>query len=79
MRRLPQAIPAQAILTLIDRHRQAAGFLGAPARPREAAGEFRSASGAGEAAGRRIFQPIFHGKNRIVPVILMPGSGRTAV
>jgi hypothetical protein len=53
-RRLAQAIPAQAILTLIDRHRQPRGFLGAPARPRETAGEFRSAAGTGEAARGRI-------------------------
>jgi hypothetical protein len=53
-RRLPQTIPAQAILAVI-RHRQPGGFLGAPAWTRQAAGEFRSASGAGEAARGRIF------------------------
>ena len=52
-RHLPQAIPAQAIPAL-HRHRQPRGFLGAPARPRRAAGEFRSAGGTGEAAGHRI-------------------------
>jgi hypothetical protein len=46
-RRLPQTISAQAILA-IERHRQAGGFLGAPARSREAAGEFRSAPGTGK-------------------------------
>jgi hypothetical protein len=50
---LPQALPAQAILA-IDRHRQARGFLGAPARSRRAAGEFRAAAGTGEAARTRI-------------------------
>jgi hypothetical protein len=54
-RRLPQALAAQAILGLIARHRQAGTFLGAPARSRQAAGEFRSASGTGEAPGRRHF------------------------
>jgi hypothetical protein len=53
-RHLPQAIPAQAIAA-IDRHRQADGFLGAPAWPCQTAGEFRSAAGTGEAAGGRIF------------------------
>jgi hypothetical protein len=48
-RSLPQAIAAQAILA-IDRHRQARNFLGAPARPRQAAGEFRSAPGTGKAS-----------------------------
>ena len=53
-RHLPQTIPAQAIPAL-HRHRQPRGFLGAPARSRRAAGEFRSAGGTGEAAGHRIF------------------------
>jgi hypothetical protein len=53
-RRFPQAIAAQAVLA-VERHRQSRGFLGAPARPREAAGELRSASGTGEAAGGRHF------------------------
>jgi hypothetical protein len=53
-RHLPQAIPAQAIAA-VDRHRQAGGFLVAPAWPCQAAGEFRSAAGTGEAAGGRIF------------------------
>jgi hypothetical protein len=54
-RSLPQALAAQAILGLIARQRQAGTFLGAPARSRQAAGEFRSASGTGEAPGRRHF------------------------
>jgi hypothetical protein len=53
-RRLAQTVPAQAII-IPDRHRQARGFLGAPARACEAAGEFRSAAGTGEAAGARYF------------------------
>jgi hypothetical protein len=53
-RRLAQTIAAQAI-PAIDRHRQADNFLGAPARPGPAAGEFRSASGTGEAARGRSF------------------------
>jgi hypothetical protein len=48
-RSLPQTIAAQAILG-IDRHRQAGNLLGTPARPSQAAGEFRSAPGTGEAA-----------------------------
>jgi hypothetical protein len=48
-RSLAQTIPAQAI-PAIERHRQAGGFLGAPARPRQAAGEFRSAAGTAKAA-----------------------------
>jgi hypothetical protein len=48
-RSLAQTIPAQAIRA-IERHRQAGGFLGAPARPRQAAGEFRSAAGTAKAA-----------------------------
>jgi hypothetical protein len=63
-RRLAQAIPAQAILSP-DRHRQARGFLGAPARACQAAGEFRSAAGTGETAGAGDFQPICHQPNRI--------------
>jgi hypothetical protein len=54
-RRLPQAIAAQAI-PAVDRHRQDECFLGAPARPRDIAGEFRSASGTGEAARAGVFQ-----------------------
>jgi hypothetical protein len=54
LRHLPQTIPAQAVPAL-HRHRQPRGFIGAPARPRRAAGEFRSATGTGEAAGHRIF------------------------
>jgi len=53
-RHLPQAIPAQAIAA-IEGHRQAGGFLGAPARPRQAAGEFRSAAGTSQPARDRIF------------------------
>jgi hypothetical protein len=49
IRHLPQAIPAQAIAA-IEWHRQAGGFLGAPARPRQAAGEFRSAAGTSQPA-----------------------------
>jgi len=48
-RHLPQAIAAQAIAA-IEWHRQAGGFLGAPARPRQAAGEFRSAAGTSQPA-----------------------------
>jgi hypothetical protein len=55
LRRLAQAIAAQAIAA-IDRHRQDEVFLGAPARPRDVAGELRSASGTGEAARDGIFQ-----------------------
>jgi len=51
---LPQAIAAQAIAA-IDRHRQDGGFLGAPARSRQAAGEFRSAAGASQPARWWIF------------------------
>jgi hypothetical protein len=49
-----QTIAAQAVLA-VERHRQPRGFLGAPAWPRKAAGELRSASGTGEAAGGRYF------------------------
>jgi len=37
-------------LLALDRHRQPRGFLGAPAGSRHAAGEFRAATGTGEAA-----------------------------
>jgi hypothetical protein len=53
-RQLAQAIPAQAIFAGSNRRRQAHGLLGAPARSRQAAIEFRSASGTGEAAGCRM-------------------------
>jgi len=53
-RPLPQAIAAQAIAA-IWRHRQPRHFLGAPARSREAAGEFRSAAGTSQPARGRIF------------------------
>jgi hypothetical protein len=48
-RHLSQAVAAQAIAA-IERHRQPPGFLGAPARPGQAAREFRSAAGTSEAA-----------------------------
>jgi hypothetical protein len=72
-RRLPQTLPAQAILAA-DRHRQARGFGIAPAFSRQAAGEFHAATGTGEAArgGHRasrriaIFQPIGHEPGCIV-------------
>jgi hypothetical protein len=48
-RSLAQTIAAQAILA-IERHRQARNFFGAPAGTGQAAGEFRSAPGTGEAA-----------------------------
>jgi hypothetical protein len=51
---LPQTFPAQAVLAFVNRHRQAKGFFGAPARPAEAAGKFRSASGTSKAARDRI-------------------------
>jgi hypothetical protein len=54
-RRLAQAIAAQAIAA-VDRHRQDGVFLGTPARSRDVAGEFRSASGTGEAARAGGFQ-----------------------
>jgi len=78
-RHLAQTIPAQAILALLNRHRQPGGFPGAPARPRQAAGELRSASGTGEAAGDRNFQPVCHQSHRIPAGFFMPGSCRTAV
>jgi len=53
-RRPAQAVAAQAVIAA-DRYRQAGGFLGAPARPRQAAAEFRSASGTDEAARGRHF------------------------
>jgi isochorismate synthase EntC len=49
LRGLAQAIAAQAILA-IERHRQARDFFGTPAGTCQAAGEFRSAPGTGEAA-----------------------------
>jgi len=49
LRHLAQTIPAQAVAA-VGRHRQARGFLGAPARSRQAAGKFGPAAGAGEAA-----------------------------
>jgi hypothetical protein len=49
LRGLAQTIAAQAILA-IERHRQARGFFGTPAGTCQAAGEFRSAPGTGEAA-----------------------------
>jgi hypothetical protein len=52
---LAQAIAAQAI-PAVDRHRQDCGFLGTPAGSRDVAGEFRSASGTGEAARAGGFQ-----------------------
>jgi hypothetical protein len=54
VRRLAQTVPAQAIAA-IDRHRQPRNFLGTPARARQVAGEFSSASRTGEAARDRIF------------------------
>jgi hypothetical protein len=69
--RLPQTIAAQAILA-IEGHRQAGDFLGTPARPGQAAGEFRSASGTGEAARGRIFQPMGHGRDRNFAAFLTP-------
>ena len=47
-RRLPQALPAQAILAL-QRHRQLGCFLRAPAGAREIAAEFGAAARADEA------------------------------
>jgi len=52
---LPQAIAAQAIAA-VDRHWQDEGLLGAPTWSRDVAGEFRSASGTGEAARASVFQ-----------------------
>jgi hypothetical protein len=49
-RRLAQTVAAQAVVAPVHRHRQAHRFLGAPARPRRAAGEFRTASGTGKPA-----------------------------
>jgi hypothetical protein len=54
-RRLAQAIAAETIAA-VGRHRQDCGFLGTPARSRDVAGEFRSASGTGEAARAGGFQ-----------------------
>jgi hypothetical protein len=53
-RHLPQTIPAQAIAAF-DRHRQARGFLGAPARPGQIAGEFGAAAGTAEATREQHF------------------------
>jgi hypothetical protein len=65
-----QTIRAQAVLA-VERHRQPRGFLGAPARSRQAAGEFRSASGTAQAARGRHFQPICHQANRILAAFFM--------
>jgi hypothetical protein len=54
-RHLPQAIAAQAIAA-VGRHRQDEAFFGAPAGSRDVAGEFRSASGTGEATRAGAFQ-----------------------
>jgi len=54
-RHLPQAIAAQAILTItlaVNRRRQARGFFRAPAGRVEAAEKFRPATGPGEAPRR---------------------------
>ncbi len=77
-RSLPQTIAAQAI-PAIDGNRQAGNFFGAPARPGQIAGEFRSASGTSEAARGLNFQPICHESNRTLAVFFMSGSSRTAV
>src|ERR1700731_2287091 len=58
-RRLAQAFAAQAVLAIL-RHRQSHIFFGAPARTCARAGEFRSASGADDAAGGLDFQTICH-------------------
>jgi hypothetical protein len=49
LRRLAQAVAAQAFLTL-DRHRQSRGFAGTPARAPWIAREFRPAAGTGDTA-----------------------------
>jgi hypothetical protein len=71
-RRLPQALPAQAI-SAIRRHRQLDGFLGAPAGARQAAGEFRAAADAGEAARGWNFYPICHETDRFLSVFFHIG------
>jgi hypothetical protein len=76
-RHLPQAIAAQAI-AVVARHRQPRHFLGAPARFRQAAGEFRAAAGTSQPARWWIFQlichqSICHQSNRIVPALFMSG------
>jgi hypothetical protein len=71
--RLLQTIAAQAILA-IHWHRQAGDLLGTPARPGQAAGEFRSAAGTGEATRGKIFQPVGHGQDRNFAAFLTPLS-----
>jgi len=56
---LPQAIAAEAILAIVG-HWQPRNFLGAPARPGQSAGEFRSAPRTGDAAGSRDSWRICH-------------------
>jgi uncharacterized protein (DUF1800 family) len=79
-RRLPQTLPAQAILSL-DRHRQPGGFLRAPAIAREVAAELGAAAGAGEAARfrQRGFFRNCHDLRKKLAVIFMSGSSVAAV
>ena len=81
-RRLAQAIAAQAILA-VDRHRQACGFVLAPAGAGQVASELGSAAGAGELAGRREAQArvfrICHDLRRSFAAIFMSGSSCQAL
>jgi hypothetical protein len=77
-RHLLQTRAAQTILAF-DRHRQAQGFLGAPAGAAWTASEYRSASGTGKAARRGAFCPICHVAAKIFAVFFMSSSSRAAV
>jgi hypothetical protein len=76
--RFPQAFTAETIVAF-DRHRQARGFLGAPACTAWAAGEYRSAGGTSEAARGGAFCRNCHVAAKNFAVFFMPSSSRTTV
>ena len=76
--RFPQAFTAETVFAF-DRHRQARGFLGAPACTAWTAGEYRSAGGTSEAARGRAFCRICHVAAKNFAVFFMSGSSRTTV
>jgi hypothetical protein len=65
-RKLAQAIRTQAVAAIPGRHRQAEGFVGAPAWAGRAAGKIRAAIFAGEAARAVDFRAICHEGRRIL-------------
>ncbi len=81
-RRLPQTVPAQAILAL-ERHRQLGRLLRAPTIARHIAAELGAAAGAVKAARdqlrNRDFFRICHDLRRSFAVIFMSGSSLVTV